>query len=1474
MNLLKKTALILVLTMLISLCPAMAADNLLINEVFENYALNETAFSSFNVHSGVDVRVTEDNGNKALYGKAWGSGVSVSVPLNGVDAKGKYVYSVRIKTTDEKPIGKLFSITDTSGNILDLITIKKDGGLYLPDNKQIGGYIHNKWTEYTVTADWRAQSISVYIDGKNAVYSWRLPKQTFGAAEKIDFSFAEPAEGIIQCLFDNLRIYKGNILPDKMKFPSVAYSSEVKEFTPATEIINEYTSYFDINFSSISGNIALGDHGLSVSYEKLEDENGVMKFETHSDSPCSGYFDIDSRSLSSDSRYVVQVDVFVKEFDGDGNRMELFYSKDANNNFYSGLYLKPDGTVYYARTNTKAGTFEFNEWTNFAIVYNKDAGLCDIYINEELALKDATCVSSMKPIIYRFDAKNNSGGNIDICLDNLRLYHSRTLLTNDETEENVNTPSVPSGERQTIYTDDKALEYSEDASVLMLTNNTLLVDGKKLSCDSNDLKPQVINGSTMIPAGAVELIGKTEVKWNKDSGEITVNGSSLKEDETTVNKNGTVSHLSSTPKEENGILYLPLRSVCENVLNKSVLWDERGFIVVSDSEFEYTNSPLFTETSEPIDEIYRFMQFDRPSGEAVIETIKKNFPNKAHPRIILDKTELDYIKNKVSTDSEWKKRINDWVVSTEPFMNKEIATNPDPLEIYDTYGNLYMNMMLKVGTAFLLTGDERYAEKGVKETLNACKWNNLGESYSALQSGHWAIGMAVAYDSFYNYLSQTDEGQETLAEMRKGINRLLYRINIRGFEGAEKSQWLGRNNNWLGVVGGGILALLLSVGDEEDLPDTAYMIENTLKALEKFIGFYSPDGGYFEGVSYSHYGAHLTVYALVALNRICKTDYGISTASGFKDMAKFFVYTQTPTGHFNFHDDSQQFLSNYIPYQICYLYDDPETLYYYDNLRSISGMKNDVLMQLYYEKCITNRNITVQPNKSLDNYFVGCDVGSFRNSFQTNTPVFAAYHGGYSGLNHDMLDLGQFYFEADGVIWAYDLGKDSYSLPNYFTPAGYAHYRKGTSGENCIVINPRKDSNKYFGQKVGAYAKLIDSESKARGAKAAYDLTEAYERDAESYIRGYYFGDNRNTLTVRDEITFKSSENEVYWFMHTPASIEITGENKAMLTSATGKKLQVDILVEGADEYELLDMEAKPFSFAPNASGQAGNNGIRKLAIRALSDKELSITVKLSPVNNEYDLTEISAEKISGWTIPDGEIPKKLELYELTVNGESVPAFNPTRNYYEIELPFGTEASPVVQAKSYDGEVVVTQAPTPFDEAKITVNKSGKRDSVYTVKFNVSSDREIVVTEELYDVQPVAKMSGTLISPVSASASDLSEPQNGPDKMIDNDLSTRCAVSGNGIWMEIDLGAVKEFDGVALGFFKGDTRNCYFDIMYSEDGINFKKVFNGESTGETAELESLPIPGKARYIRYVGYGNSYIPSAVWNSVTEFAVYKN
>lgn len=87
----------------------------------------------------------------------------------------------------------------------------------------------------------------------------------------------------------------------------------------------------------------------------------------------------------------------------------------------------------------------------------------------------------------------------------------------------------------------------------------------------------------------------------------------------------------------------------------------------------------------------------------------------------------------------------------------------------------------------------------------------------------------------------------------------------------------------------------------------------------------------------------------------------------------------------------------------------------------------------------------------------------------------------------------------------------------------------------------------------------------------------------------------------------------------------------------------------------------------------------------------------------------------------------------------------------------------------------------------------------------------------------------------------------------------------------MDFGSNVPINTVALSFMKGSERKYKFAIEVSEDGKKFRRIYDGETSGTTNELESFGFDTmNARYLRFVGFGNSYND---WNSLNEIAVLK-
>lgn len=108
---------------------------------------------------------------------------------------------------------------------------------------------------------------------------------------------------------------------------------------------------------------------------------------------------------------------------------------------------------------------------------------------------------------------------------------------------------------------------------------------------------------------------------------------------------------------------------------------------------------------------------------------------------------------------------------------------------------------------------------------------------------------------------------------------------------------------------------------------------------------------------------------------------------------------------------------------------------------------------------------------------------------------------------------------------------------------------------------------------------------------------------------------------------------------------------------------------------------------------------------------------------------------------------------------------------------------------------------------------------------------------------------------------------------IDGHSDTMWTANGDGMWLEFDLGSSLPIAGVGTAWFKGNERLQYYDILLSNDRVNWTTAFSGSSAGTTTDMEDVAFtPVNARYVRIVGHGNS-LAGNLWNSLTEAVVYK-
>lgn len=238
-----------------------------------------------------------------------------------------------------------------------------------------------------------------------------------------------------------------------------------------------------------------------------------------------------------------------------------------------------------------------------------------------------------------------------------------------------------------------------------------------------------------------------------------------------------------------------------------------------------------------------------------------------------------------------------------------------------------------------------------------------------------------------------------------------------------------------------------------------------------------------------------------------------------------------------------------------------------------------------------------QARLPLNAYFKGIEVATLRTSWRDPAAVFVGVKGGQNrdGRGHAHLDLGSFVLDAGGLRWALDLGREDYSVPEYFGKLRFTYYRTKTESHNTILIDS-EDQDRL------AEAPIIGHRFQPDLAFVRIDLSKTYPGKLKHSERGVGLYQRKHVI-VQDEIT-ANCPVEALWGMVTDAEVSTAGQ-RAELRKGDWV-LRATILAPASARFDTVSSEAPP--------PQTPNRNVRKLVVR-LPDKtaNLRLVVALTP---------------------------------------------------------------------------------------------------------------------------------------------------------------------------------------------------------------------------------------------------------------------
>ncbi len=579
--------------------------------------------------------------------------------------------------------------------------------------------------------------------------------------------------------------------------------------------------------------------------------------------------------------------------------------------------------------------------------------------------------------------------------------------------------------------------------------------------------------------------------------------------------------------------------------------------------------------------LFPILAFAAPSPDEPLKTLRLE-----HPRLFATAADWERLKKEIPGRPELGKWHRDLLRRADDLLTRPAETYriPDGKRLLSVSRSVLSRTKI-LAYAFRMTGDVRYRERLWTELDAVGSFPDWNPKHF-LDTAEMTHAVAVGYDWLHADWSP---------ERRERLRGMIVSMGLSPFVQAKSAWWKTCEHNWNQVCNGGITVGALAVADE--VPDIAGpIVREGLLNIGRAMASYAPDGGWGEGPGYWHYATSYTVWYLAALESALGSDFGVAAAPGFDLTALYPIHLTGPTGRpFNFADaHDREYDRGPVFFWLARRFHLPVAAAFAAQTRKPDPL--DLLWFVPADKTLLEKLPT-------DMHFKGVDVVTMRNSWTDPRALYAGFKAGANDVNHSNLDLGSFILEAGGVRWALDLGGDDYNLPGYFGKARWDHYRLRAEGHNTLVINPGAGPD----QAPKGVAPITAFAGGADGAQATADLTATYA-GMEQVVRTLK-RIGGTAVEVRDEITPRDPA-EVYWFMHTKASIELAPDGRSALLREAGQTLRAR-LVDGPADLRFTTMPARPMSTSPNPPGQRENKDVTKLTLCHKASSAVSWTVRM-----------------------------------------------------------------------------------------------------------------------------------------------------------------------------------------------------------------------------------------------------------------------
>lgn len=742
-----------------------------------------------------------------------------------------------------------------------------------------------------------------------------------------------------------------------------------------------------------------------------------------------------------------------------------------------------------------------------------------------------------------------------------------------------------------------AIVFAENSSNVWINDKKYETQYKVLWDDLHFIAPAellaALAGETVQLSGDAVTIGNLSA--NVGSKQIIVDG---------------VAYIAKVSVQRiDGVVYIPIEDFAVHKLKKSYSESQKGIAVITNNQMDINASNYQTA----VNEMLAYMILDRPNADAIRSAFESNSSTGVHPRLYGAKNRIEELITLAQTDTLLNSRIESLLAYAKKSLNNTFVTDGHSAlsSSFEVVEAMYV--------AYIKTGDSQYPQKAAELALLYADMPTWNHDTYFLDTSFWMLVCAEVYDLFYDALPKETRDKLASAIIDKGLTH-----SKEHYYGST-SDWPTRTTNWNSVCNGGsMVAATVLLGDGYNDALCLDVLEKSFISVGYQLHEYAPYGGLFESSGYFGYGAQYLVRAIEALNNTFADDFGIMDYPGFMALGEYLFHIESSSGGWAYHDD--------VPnVAISNMYASWEA-YYTGNVdlqkaRQVQierrGYTADFFDVLFYLPTTMPAEIGLPLDKS----FKGDTEMTTSRSDWGEEQFFMGIHAGPNNLAHGQWDMGNFIYEAAGVRFATDIGRDDYNLGNdYFDEGGAKSkfYVHRTEGQNLYVINPDNSA----GQIWDARSEVEPIEITAQSAAYKVDLTPAYSNQVDEALRGYMLTNDRSVFVVQDEIKTKNVGDEIKWFWHTQAEITPVNKNTLKLTK-DGKSvnLKFDSNVKLTIEWGL----GEPLTTSPQVDGQLQiGNSVNKVTVTFKSGAD-KVYFRCTAIPEGHEMSVGNIVPISEW---------------------------------------------------------------------------------------------------------------------------------------------------------------------------------------------------------------------------------------------------